>query len=46
MTSIKDFEDGRQPEFTLMSRKPALGHFQLPLIAKVLKKRNLYPSRS
>lgn len=44
MTNEKDFTDGRQPEFTLMSRKPGLGHFSIPHFADILKKRGLVPA--
>lgn len=43
MTAEKDFLDGRTPEFSLMSRKPALGHFAIPEIGARLKKYNLIP---
>jgi hypothetical protein len=43
MTSEKEFPDGRQPEFTLMSRMPGLGWFQLPIIAKLLKSKGYIP---
>ena len=38
-TSLKDFPDGREPEFSMMSRKPGLGWYAIPKIAKALKKR-------
>jgi hypothetical protein len=44
LTSQKDFKDGRQPEFTLMSKNPTLGSWKLPDIAKTLKEQNVYPS--
>lgn len=34
----------RLPEFSLMSRKPALGAYNLPVIAEKLKKHGLYPN--
>lgn len=43
MTAQKEFPDGRQPEFTLQSKNPAIGYDALPLIAKKLSKHNLYP---
>lgn len=45
-TNIKDFPDGRVPEFSLMSKNPGMGWYALPKFAEVLKKRDLYPSRS
>lgn len=45
MTRVEDFPDGRLPEFSLMSRKPALGTFALDRIADLLIKRGLYPAR-
>ena len=44
MTSDKDFTDGRNPEFSLMSRKPSLGLGLLPSYAPRLLKHNFYPS--
>ena len=38
-TSLKDFPDGREPEFSMMSRKPGLGWYAIPKLAKALKKR-------
>ena len=38
-TSLKDFPDGREPEFSIMSRKPGLGWYAIPKLAKALKKR-------
>lgn len=46
MTAPNSFDDGRSPEFNLMSRKPALGYYSLDSFAKILRKRNLFPSRS
>jgi len=44
MTNEKAMGDDRQPEFTLMSRMPALGTGALPKIAERLRKHNMYPS--
>ena len=44
LTSEKDFPDGQEPEFSLKSTKPALGHCQIPAIAKILAKHNIRPS--
>ena len=46
MTNEKDFEDGRNPEFSIMSKNPALGHYALENFSKAIKKRNLFPTRS
>ena len=45
-TQLKDFPDGRVPEFSMMSRKPQLGAYALNGIAKKLKELELYPDRS
>lgn len=44
MTSEDDYLDGRTPEFSIMSRRPALGSYTLPLIAEKLKKHGMYPN--
>lgn len=43
MTSLHDFPDGRLPEFSLMSRKPAIGYYGLNLIIALLKDKKLFP---
>lgn len=37
--------DDRNPEFSLMSRKPALGASILPVFINTMKKRNWYPAK-
>jgi hypothetical protein len=44
LTSEKDFPDGQEPEFSLKSTKPALGHKQIPAIAKILAKHDIRPN--
>ncbi|WP_373033916.1 hypothetical protein [Sulfurovum sp.] len=48
MTSEKDYEKKsyppRVPEFSIMSRNPALGSYSLPAIASRLKKHGMYPN--
>ena len=44
LTSEKDFPDGQQPEFSLKSTQPALGHSQIPSIAKALRKNGIIPN--
>jgi hypothetical protein len=41
MTSQKDFNDERQPEFTLMSRKPLLGYHMIDSFVELIKKANI-----
>lgn len=36
MTTVSSFEDGRNPEFTLMSRKPGLGHKYIPRLCEIM----------
>ncbi len=43
MTSIHDFLDGRVPEFSLMSRKPAIGYYGLNLLVDLLKDKKMFP---
>lgn len=43
MTNEKDFIDGRNPEFILMSKKPALGVKALELFKPVLRRKNAIP---
>lgn len=44
MTTEKDFSDGRHPEFSTWSRKPALGSPAISAFARRLFKNNLMPS--
>ena len=44
LTSEKDFPDGQQPEFSLKSTQPALGHCQIPTIARKLAQHNIAPA--
>lgn len=46
LTSLQHYPDGRVPEFSIQSKNPALGWYQIPMFAKLLFKHNLYPSRS
>lgn len=46
MTGLEHFPDGREPEFSLKSKNPALGWYAIPQIADVLKKHGFFPSRS
>lgn len=46
MTGLENFPDGRVPEFSIQSKNPALGWYQIPIIAKLLRKHHLFPSRS
>jgi hypothetical protein len=44
LTNPDSFADRRNPEFALQSRKPALGHVQIPAIVQKMKDRGMEPA--
>jgi hypothetical protein len=44
LTSEKDFPDGQEPEFSIKSTQPALGHVMIPAIAKKLLEKDIVPA--
>lgn len=46
MTALENFPDGRVPEFSIQSKNPSLGSYQIPTLGKMMIKHGLFPSRS
>lgn len=46
LTDKKKYPDGRQPEFSIMSRKPGIGYYTVETFAEALRKKRLIPMRA